>query len=59
MDALILVLISGVCLVLAYLTYGRWLSRRVFVLRDDAVTPAHELEDGCDFVQRMLFQRRS
>jgi len=50
MDALILVLISGVCLVLAYLTYGRWLSRRVFVLRDDAVTPAHELEDGTDFV---------
>ena len=50
MDALLLVLVSGACLLLAYLTYARWLSRRVFALRDDAVTPASELEDNADYV---------
>ncbi|CAE7173945.1 cstA [Symbiodinium necroappetens] len=50
MDALLLVLAAGACLLLAYFTYARWLSRRVFDLRDDAVTPATELEDGSDFV---------
>ena len=50
MDALALVLVSGACLLLAYLTYARWLSRRVFALRDDAITPATEFEDDADYV---------
>ena len=36
--------------VLAYRFYAGWLSRRVFRLDDDAVTPAHELRDGVDYL---------
>ncbi|MFP4028262.1 MAG: carbon starvation protein A [Candidatus Brocadiia bacterium] len=35
---------------IAYHTYGRWLARSLFGLSDDTTTPAHELEDGVDFV---------
>jgi len=34
----------------AYHTYGRFLARRIFGLRIEAATPAHELNDGTDFV---------
>lgn len=34
----------------AYHTYGRFLARRIFGLRAEARTPAHELEDGVDYV---------
>jgi len=34
----------------AYHTYGRWLSRRIFNLDAKAVVPSKELEDGVDFV---------
>ncbi|MCB9844105.1 MAG: hypothetical protein H6812_12750 [Phycisphaeraceae bacterium] len=50
MDALALVLISGVILLTAYFTFGRWLSRRVFQLDDANPTPAVTEEDGVDFV---------
>ncbi len=50
MDALALVLISGLCLLAAYFTVGRWLSRRVFQLSDNNPTPAVTEEDGVDFV---------
>ncbi|MEM9083121.1 MAG: carbon starvation CstA family protein [Planctomycetota bacterium] len=50
MDALALVLISGCVLLTAYLTYGRWLSRRVFNLSDDNPTPATTRADRKDFV---------
>ncbi|MEZ6211820.1 MAG: carbon starvation CstA family protein [Phycisphaerales bacterium] len=50
MDALALVLISGLCLLTAYFTFGRWLSRRVFQLDDANPTPAVTEEDGIDFV---------
>ncbi|MCB9729930.1 MAG: carbon starvation protein A [Deltaproteobacteria bacterium] len=33
-----------------YFVYSRFLANRVFGLRPDAVTPAHALEDGVDFV---------
>jgi carbon starvation protein len=33
-----------------YLFYSRYLTRRVFGLRPDFVTPAHALEDGVDYV---------
>ena len=50
MDALLLVAISGVALLAAYFTYGRWLSRRVFDLDEQAETPAITEQDGKDFV---------
>lgn len=33
-----------------YRFYARWVGRRIFHDEDDIVTPAHELEDGQDFV---------
>ena len=36
--------------ILAYNTYGRYLSRKVFNLDKDAIVPATELEDGVDYV---------
>jgi carbon starvation protein len=50
MDALAMVLAAGACLLAAYLTLGRWLARRVFLLDDDRDTPATALEDGRDYV---------
>lgn len=35
---------------LGYGLYSRWLGRRLFALRDDAVMPSHALEDGVDYV---------
>lgn len=49
MHALLLALIAGALLILAYITYGRWLSTRVFTLREDSETPAVSLNDGADF----------
>lgn len=34
----------------AYHTYGRWLARRVFRVEPDRTTPAHEVNDGVDYV---------
>ncbi len=39
----------GIIFVLAYFTYGRFLARQLD-LRDDHPTPAHEKNDGVDFV---------
>jgi carbon starvation protein len=33
-----------------YLFYSRFLAQQVFALRPDAVTPAHSMEDGIDYV---------
>lgn len=35
---------------IGYFVYSRFLARRVFGLREDAVTPAHALNDGVDYV---------
>ncbi|TWU21663.1 Inner membrane protein YjiY [Novipirellula galeiformis] len=50
MSTLIVALASIVGFVVAYNTYGRWLSRRLFKLTADAVVPSHELRDDVDFV---------
>ncbi len=54
MSPLLLVLASGAALLVAYFTYGRWLSRRIFDLEgDDAdahTMPAHVLKDDVDYV---------
>ncbi len=36
--------------ILAYRFYGRFLSRRIFSIDPSRRTPAHEFEDGVDFV---------
>ncbi len=36
--------------VLGYRLYGRWIADHVFRLDPDTITPAHELEDGYDYV---------
>ena len=33
-----------------YMFYSRYLAQQVFALRPDAVTPAHSMEDGVDYV---------
>lgn len=41
---------SFVGFLVAYHTYGRWLSKKVFQLDDSAVVPSIELQDDVDFV---------
>lgn len=50
MDALWLLLIAGLGYVVSYHVYGRFLSRRIFGLRTEAVAPSHKLRDGVDYV---------
>ncbi|PKO99445.1 MAG: carbon starvation protein A [Bacteroidetes bacterium HGW-Bacteroidetes-8] len=50
MSVLIVVIGAGVILFISYLTYGRFLSKKVFALDDTKVTPSVELNDGCDYV---------
>ena len=40
---------------IGYRVYARFLGRRLFSLRRDAVTPAHALEDGVDYVPSHRF----
>ncbi len=53
--AALAVLICFVLYALGYLFYARFLSRKIFGLRPDAVTPAHALEDGIDYVPTRRF----
>ena len=49
MNAAVLLIVAIVVLILGYLLYGRWLAKQWGV--DNAnITPAHELEDGNDYV---------
>ncbi len=41
---------SFIGFIVAYHTYGRWLSRKIFALDPDALVPSCEMEDGVDFV---------
>ncbi|MBS3735120.1 MAG: carbon starvation protein A [Phycisphaerae bacterium] len=50
MDAIWIMVVSFVGYVLAYNTYGRFLARKIFRLRDHAAVPSRELEDGVDYV---------
>jgi carbon starvation protein len=49
MSALVLVLITMVLLILAYNTYGSFISRRLGI-EDERKTPAHTMYDGVDYV---------
>lgn len=48
MSALLLILLSIVIFVVAYLTYGRWLAKQ-WGIDPSVTTPAHEMEDGVDY----------
>ncbi|MGM0575764.1 MAG: carbon starvation CstA family protein [Myxococcota bacterium] len=50
MNAALATGLALVAYVLGYVLYSRFLSRRVFGLRDDVTTPAHALYDGVDYV---------
>lgn len=49
-----MLLISGVILLTAYFTYGRFLSKKLNV-NDKNITPAHRHEDGVDYVPSNSF----
>ncbi len=53
--AALAVLACFVLYALGYLVYSRFLSRKIFGLRPDFVTPAHALEDGIDYVPTRRF----
>ncbi|MHC4401062.1 MAG: carbon starvation CstA family protein [Planctomycetota bacterium] len=50
MTAATVALIGFAALVLAYFTYGRFIARRIYRLDPNRRTPAHELEDGVDYI---------
>jgi len=50
MNALYLVIGAACILMLAYRFYGSFVAAKVLVLREDRVTPAHEFENGKDYV---------
>jgi carbon starvation protein len=50
MDALLLMIGCFAGYILAYHTYGRFLSKKIFKLQSDAAVPSHEQNDGVDFV---------
>jgi len=50
MNSLVMALVAFILYIIAYHTYGKYLARKIFGLREDVVTPAHELEDGVDYV---------
>jgi len=50
METLLIAIAAGLGFVIAYHTYGKWLSKKVFKLSSDAICPSEELEDGHDYV---------
>ncbi len=50
MNALILAIVTYIGFILAYNTYGRFIGKKLFELSNNNVTPAHEFEDGVDYV---------
>ena len=50
MNAAVVALIVLVLYFLAYRFYSSFLSKRIFALSDDEITPANEINDGMDYV---------
>lgn len=50
METLLIALAAAVAYIVAYHTYGRWLSKRVFQLDPNALVPSVELRDDQDYV---------
>lgn len=49
MNAALLLIVGVVILATGYVTYGKWLAQQ-WGVEDKRITPAHELEDGNDYV---------
>ena len=49
MNAALLLVVGCVILIAGYVTYGKWLAEQ-WGIDENRVTPAHELEDGNDYV---------
>ncbi len=50
MGPILIALFSFLAFFVSYLTYSKWIANRVFSLDKEAETPAHQFEDGSDFV---------
>lgn len=50
MLTLLVAVLSFFGFIVAYNTYGKWLSRRVFQIDESALVPSHELRDDVDYV---------
>ncbi len=50
MNAALLLIVGIVILIIGYVTYGKWLADQWGVGEGNLETPAHELEDGNDYV---------
>ena len=50
MPAVVVLVVVFACFALGYRFYSTYLATKVYVLDPDFVTPAHEFEDGVDFV---------
>ncbi|WP_130014458.1 carbon starvation protein A [Serinicoccus sediminis] len=50
MNSLVLALIGGIMILAGYALYSRFLATRIYALDDARTTPAHQLEDGVDYV---------
>ncbi len=50
MNALLLCIIVYAGFIIAYHTYGRFLGNKIFNVSKKALTPAHEINDGIDYV---------
>ncbi|RMF07007.1 MAG: carbon starvation protein A [Candidatus Neomarinimicrobiota bacterium] len=50
MNTLVIFLFGALAFFFGYRAYSRLISDRVYHLQDDLVTPAHEFEDGIDYV---------
>lgn len=50
MSAILLLVVGACAFLTGYLVYARWIARHIFRLDPTFVTPAHQFEDGVDFV---------
>ncbi|WP_296136450.1 carbon starvation protein A [uncultured Tessaracoccus sp.] len=55
MSSLVLMVIGLAIVAFGYLVYSKYLAEKVFRLDDDFVTPAHEMNDGIDYVPTNRF----
>jgi len=50
MDTLLLMLLCGGGYLVAYYTYGQFLTKKIFKLNKNALVPSVEFQDGIDYV---------
>ncbi|MBN1115890.1 MAG: carbon starvation protein A [Bacteroidales bacterium] len=50
MNAILLIILVFAGYIIAYKTYGRYLSKKIFKVSDRNIVPSHEFQDGIDYV---------